>query len=265
MANTVFGDCRLCKNKNVALLDSHVLPRWAYRRAITHDQSGEKRDPVWLKSGKAFLSSSEVKEHLLCEACEQGLGKDEDYVARLAYRDDGRLGLLDLTSAERLGGAGLYVMPAGVLDCQAIVRFAASVFWRAHESSRPECANLRLWNAQAEGLRLFVLGEAELPWRVCFTACVLMDSSTGLSGGRSTCLFPETAKKGADGIHEFLVCGLLFRLYTGEHAADIQGACLHCGKGRGILVSHPSQIKTIRKAVSNIRAATPKGKLGRIR
>jgi len=254
--------CQLCSAIGVQLLDSHILPKWAYRRAMGIDECGAKTDPVLVDKDRVFFSSRETKEHLLCKACEQRLGLDEDYVSRLAYQEDGRLGLLDVAPVTRMRAAR--IIPVTGLNCQSLVRFAVSVFWRAHVSSRPECRQLFLWNPHAESLRRYLLGQADLPVHFCITMYVLMDSDAGLSAGKSLSALPVTAKKGADGSHQLLIAGLLFNLSTGDSAAAIERTCLHCGIHRAILVSHPSAVKMLRKTIAGLQDAVPKGKLARI-
>jgi hypothetical protein len=226
------------------------------------DLTGKKMDPVCLDGERAFLSSREIKEYLLCDACEQKFCRFEDYVSKLAYQDDGRLGLLDLTSVSRIGR--VRVVPVVDLDCRLIVSFAALVFWRAHVSSRPECRDLFLWNPQAEALRLFLLGNADLPSLFCFTMHVLMDGRDPVEGFGSLSGPPATAKKGANSLHQLIIAGLVLNLSTGDTAARVQKACLHCGQKQGILVSRPSEIKSLRTIVNNVQNATLKGKLSRL-
>jgi hypothetical protein len=248
----------LCLEEDVELLNSHIVPKWAYRRLIERDDDGRKCDPVSISNGSSILTSSQIREYLLCGKCEKTLGRDEDYVARLAYQKDGRLGLLEMTTRLQLPNhkAGMTV---DRLDCGSVIRFAASVLWRAHVSSRPECKDLRLSNLQAEALHKFLRNEAPLPCRFCFAMVVLMDGEAGSSTWKSLIVPPATSAN--DGVHQFFVCGLLFTFST-DHA---RLACLYCGAGRGILVARPGQVKFIRSVLDNVQTATPKGKLARKR
>jgi len=89
----VIGDCRLCGATQVPLRESHIVPSWAYRRARDRTSIGPP-DPIRVSEGVVVQTSEQVKERLLCGACEQRLCKDENYVSKLAYQEDGTLGLL---------------------------------------------------------------------------------------------------------------------------------------------------------------------------
>lgn len=157
---SVIGDCRLCGAVGVPLQDSHIIPKWAYRRARDVSGAFPSADPIQIEDGVAVQTSAQMKEYMLCYDCEQLFCRDEDYVASLAFQKDQTLGLAKLILEEEvvsfeLSGARVRAAPISHLDCQAIARFAASVFWRSHVSRWHRNDGLRLWKEQAEALRLF--------------------------------------------------------------------------------------------------------------
>jgi hypothetical protein len=80
------GDCRLCLVKGVELRDSHIMPKFSYRRARAKGAGG---DPVHIRNGKAFQASAQITEYLLCAHCEQRIGDVETSVSRLLPLNDG--------------------------------------------------------------------------------------------------------------------------------------------------------------------------------
>ncbi len=216
------GDCPLCLGKGLELQDSHILPKWTYRRAFDKDRTNGSPHPIMVRGGVAVQTSEQISEYMLCWPCEQQLGRDEDYVSRLAYREGGTLGFIDALPVGSIRSSyaedlRMHVRAASIatLDCQAIARFAASVFWRAHVARRPKVQALRLWNPQAEALRRFIRGEAMLPARMCINVIAIVDEDAMTSVHATTTTLPSSGPKGDDSFHQFVAAGLLFNLGTG--------------------------------------------------
>jgi len=259
------GDCRLCGAANVQLLDGHIIPKWAYRRARGAALPGLAPDPILIKGGIALQTSSQITEYLMCRTCEQRLGRDEDYVKRLAYQDDGRLGVMGLVDPAtvvrpRGNPIGTYVraFPIQHLDCLAAARFAASVFWRAHVAKRARIDSLFLWNPQAEALRLFVLGEKPLPERLCLTMWAIAEGEELDTVHSRTLATPSTAKKGTDSQHQFIVAGLMFTLTTGARSPS--SLCLACSPTPHLLIQDWQHIGFLRNLTHAAVSAEPKGR-----
>ena len=123
------GRCALCL-KNGHLLESHFISKGIYR--ITARDSG----PVVMTPDLFISTSMQVKDHLLCEVCEQRFGKTENYVIPLLWRGEKSFPLLAaLKAAKPLGpghsGSLVYSGPACGLDIDRIAYYALSMFWRA--------------------------------------------------------------------------------------------------------------------------------------
>src|SRR5688572_14352094 len=84
------GKCRLCLTDNVELCDSHILPRFAYKR-VRPDKGG---GPVFFNGKTAVQTDAQVTEYLLCRGCEDRFMKVETRFAPLVY-DKGQFPLLD--------------------------------------------------------------------------------------------------------------------------------------------------------------------------
>jgi hypothetical protein len=254
----VTGHCRLCRQRETPLQESHILPKWAYRRA-----SDPAEPPVRVSAGVAFQTSAQLKEHLLCQACENLLSQDEDHVSRLAYQLDGTLPITRKVAVRYLGGTSIRYVSAQELEPRSIARFAASVFWRAHVSTRTEFKTLRLWNPQAEALRRYTLRQAELPANMSLTAAVLVDGDTDDSVHSSTIVPPCTAQRGVDSMHQFVVAGLLFTFYTGTPARSQKPVCLATAAAPSIPLTNWRLVRTMRTVGEQARHARPVGRFAR--
>jgi len=243
------------------------MPKWAYRRTRDLTRAIGSPDPIRVKDGVAVQTSAQITEYMLCGKCEDRLSLDEDYVSRLAFQDDQTLGLSRYVPEDAIFSRGLQMLagvrtravPISDLDCQAIARFAASVFWRAHVARTHRFDGLRLWKDQAEALRRFVLEERRLPDRMCLTPFVPVDGAFTLTGVFSgTLLVPSTGVKGDNSVHQFMVPGLVFNLTTGSHS--IPELCLACGRSPHVVIQHWRSIKLLENAAEMIVAAEAKGK-----
>jgi len=264
----VTGDCRLCGSIGVPLMDSHVMPKWTYRR-----MRDGTTDPIRIEGDVAIRTSTQVKEYMLCGSCEQLLGRDEDYVSKLALQDDDKtLGLALAVPEDSIrpegrhivGGAWIRTAPISHLDCAALARFSASVFWRAHVSTDERLKTLHLWKHQAEALRCFVLGKRVLPRQMCLAIMVPVEGAfTFTSPISDSLLMPVTRKQGEDSAHEFMVPGLVFTLTTG--ASSKPGIpCLVCSASPYASFLSWQALGSLRSAAQAIRTAEPRGKLTRV-
>jgi hypothetical protein len=259
------GNCKLCGATNVPLLDGHIIPKWAYRRARGAALPGLPPDPILIKGGIARQTSSQITEYLMCQSCEQRLGRDEDYVKRLAYQEDGTLGVMALVDPAavvrprgNLIGRHARAFPIPHLDCLAIARFGASVFWRAHVAKRARIDSLCLWNPQAEALRVFVLGEKPLPERLCLTMWAIAEGEELDTVHSRTLATPGTAKRGADSQHQFIVAGLMFILTSGTRSRS--SLCLACSPTPHLLIQDWQHVGFLRKLTHTAVSADPKGR-----
>ena len=125
----VIGTCALCLTPGSELRNSHILPKWAYRRIMDQQAIGGDRNPVKIHAGKAIQTSEQLVEPLLCTACEGKLSTDEDLVSRLGYQEDDSLGLKQPYRFEV--EPDLFAAPIDLATSRGLARFAASIFWRA--------------------------------------------------------------------------------------------------------------------------------------
>ncbi len=131
------GECRLCLQTS-ELEASHIIPRWVYRR-LSHAAGRHGRTVEVTPEDQAY-TQNQPKEHMLCGTCEDRVGKWEGRVADLAFQLDGSFPLRDSLGTKTL----LETRPISHADASSLARFAMSVFWRAHITTHPRFAEIRL-------------------------------------------------------------------------------------------------------------------------
>ena len=223
------GTCRLCLQDSVELVDSHIQPKWVYKRIRGTDGNP---NPVQITRGKGHVQTSrQVTELLMCEPCDNGrIGKLDNYVSRLVYQKDGSLPIMAnfgrryraIRDGEVAEGA-----EAGALDVDRICRFAISVFWRAHISTRPEC-KLQL-GPYGDVFRRYLLGEVEFPKRARLLLYVFENASVGPTDFDHAFNMPASTRVDGRYRHvDFLLCGLQFNLALGSpEYLPSKSMCLH--------------------------------------
>ncbi len=143
--------CALCL-LDKDLRDSHIIPEFMYKslydeihrfHALSNDASERNRKP-----------QKGIREKLLCDNCEQQLGRYERYVSLLL---GGSLNLEYVTHGP------LVVVPK--VDYNALRMFQLSILWRAGASTLPFFSQITLGPHQ-ERLRLLLLSENPgIPWQ----------------------------------------------------------------------------------------------------
>ena len=136
--------CALCLNE-AELRESHIIPEFMYQSLYDDiHRFNVLSTEIAERNRKAQKG---LREKLLCENCEQRLGRHERYVSLLFS------GGLSLEYATH----GRMVIAKGV-DYKALRLFQLSILWRAGASSLPFFNQIRL-GAHQERLRQLVLKE----------------------------------------------------------------------------------------------------------
>jgi hypothetical protein len=195
--------------------------------------------PLW-----SYVELPPIEEPLHCDACEARLCHDTDYVARLAYTGHG-LGLLEHVIPSVGPREDLRVASLRGFNAHAMAHFAASVFWRAHVSARPECGRLFLSSAEEQSLRDYLRGTRAIPSRLCITVAALIEDDGGGVPPWTTTSFPVTDTRGEGRWHMFAVAGLAFSLSAGDAAAGIGGTCLACGHDPHVVFTAWSRVRHV--------------------
>lgn len=213
------GQCRLCLSTDVALQDSHIMPRFSYVR-VRGDSPQD--DPVFFRGGKAYQSQEQVKEHLLCFTCEQTFAKVEGRIAELLpLRDGKRAPILDLLgNAFETTANGTRAVELGRVRGEDLAYFSASVIWRGHVS---DGFNVKLGDVYGEQFRRYLLGETDFPPKAACVATFFdlpyddrIDVKASAVGVQT---WPRN-KNDRSHRHGFMVMGLQFFLQIGNQLDD---------------------------------------------
>lgn len=212
MGEPVIGTCKLCGSVEVELRDSHIVPRWAYKRS--RGGEGANQNPVVIRGETAMQISDQISEHLLCAGCEQRFGSVENTASKLAYQRDGSAPFLDsvgpvIAEADRTRFAEPGRLPIGDL-----VYFGASVLWRgAIAKGVPNC---RLGETYEAEFRAFLNGDTEFPRHAW---CVLAFHDLPMGTGEhlaSICTVPHSFREGRVFVHRFVIFGLFYYFVVGQ-------------------------------------------------
>ena len=215
------GKCRLCLQAGKLLLDSHLIPKYLYKRLRT--PSLRDSNPVVITAKVVKTSSRQVKDYLLCEECEDRFNKGGERWISLNGMSDGVFPLRDALRATQpvatLDKAQLYCTTA--LPSQSTDKFsyfAGSVFWRAavHEWRNEEFEIKKLeLGPYEEPLRLFLIGQTAFPSNMALW--VTISSSDHLSG---SIMFPYLKNRSDYRQFHFAISDIAFDLFVGFRIAD---------------------------------------------
>lgn len=247
--------CRLCK-RPAALRRSHLLPAWCYRRII---EDSDDAQPVQITKDSAVFSNEQVREHLLCQRCEEKFGKIEDKVKRLTCCKNGqqrifcRLNFISDRSGHR---HELDSETANILSY-----FAASVIWRAHAMGKG-CE----LGPYGEKFRQFLLDAGDFPADAFLAVMIIQSSESGIDP-KGWLTNPSSTRVDGFRIHGFIASGLVFRLFVGRRLpAVIKRWFLgHPASPRCVVAVRPwNECQDAWGALELLKQTTPRGKLARM-
>ncbi len=163
----------MCAAADVELVDSHVIPSWAYKRIrkqASSDPLLNNPNPVRMRGSTAVQLSNQIEEPMLCIDCEQRFGVQENWFKRVTEAEEHALPRLSdlLDPARPMIDHEHSLARAGRLDTDALAYFALSVFWRAHECSKS--SDFSLEDRNADAIRLWLDGKAAPPSQISLTA-----------------------------------------------------------------------------------------------
>lgn len=202
----MIGICALCQ-KNAELQNSHLIPKWAYRRVCDVDAFGAKA-PIHIAGGNAILSNRQTTRHLLCADCEQRFSRCENYVAWLTETDNGRIRLLANVTRHDTQRKILASLNENV-DVAQIAYFAVSLFWRGCVMT----GACKL-GPYEQRFRKYLLGTTKyLP--EASISMGIFDQSPKVDA-RGWVSEPASRKTPIGWLHGFLIAGLVFRCWVGK-------------------------------------------------
>ena len=202
----MIGTCALCQ-KTADLQNSHLIPKWAYRRVCDADPAGAKA-PVHIGGGNAVLSNKQSTKYLLCTDCEQRFSNREDYMAELTEPDNGRIKLFGNITRLDTPKQVLASLNKDV-DGDQIVYFAASIMWRGCVMN----GGCKLGPYEPK-FRQYLLGATKFPLETAISVG-LFEQSPNIDA-RGWVSEPASTKTNIGWLHGFLIAGLAFRCWVGK-------------------------------------------------
>lgn len=258
------GVCRLCLRQEL-LFDSHLVPPGAFK--ILREDSSDNPNPFIIGEDTAYTTSKQVTDYLLCGYCERRFSENgEKWVLANCYRPDGtfpiRASLTQRVPVFSKGGLLVYrAARIPEIDCQKLVYFAMSVFWRAGAHSWPwqgDCLHIDL-GAYLEPIRVFLMGLAAFPPR---TALVVRVS--GLDKFQEKTLLPQSRNEDGYHSHFFMIPGLTFIVAVGGRIPSDALASSTAPAPECFVAINPrseiEELMSMSKAVRSVRS--PKGYKG---
>lgn len=207
-ANLKVGTCRLC-GAHGPLEHSHIMSSAAYKRAL-QGPAGEpkQRQLMLVKRGSAVRTNKQMKEYLLCGACEDRFCKWEDYAFPiLSQRDQSFPWLAQLTR-----GVTEPLWDSSAVDVSKLGLFGASLFWRfsVYRGSQVSLG------AQEEPIGRYLLGRSSFPAGVVLIITLHDPSGAKLTRADRGFSYSDTALK-HDGYAalRIILLGLDMRLFFG--------------------------------------------------
>jgi hypothetical protein len=202
----MIGTCALCQ-KNSDLQNSHLVPKWAYRRIRELDPTGATA-PVHIAGGNAVMSNKQTTKYLLCTDCELRLSRSEDHVARLTEPDNGQIKLFGSLTRLDTPRKVLASLNDGA-DADQLAYFATSVMWRGCVMT----GACRLGPYEPR-FRQYLLGAAAFPPEAAIHVA-LFEQSPNVDA-RGWVSNPTSTKANFGWLHGFLLAGLAFRCWVGK-------------------------------------------------
>ena len=243
MASTVIGTCRLCQRTEVQIKNSHIIPKWTFRKIGKQYPEEGYELPVIITEGVAEQKQDQFTEHLLCRACELRLCQLEDHVARQVRQQDGTFpALTTVTNRGTRSNSGEFQLGDPTdLNIAALTRFAISVIWRASVSRVFPRAHID--EPYEEQFRLFLLDDG---WSFPEDAVLALELIEELPDDEQRidhlATSPTTSPESGYVLHWFCLFGLHFRLFVGpavpmvfQQLCVVRAKMVAISRGRGLL------------------------------
>lgn len=240
------GTCPFCERAGVQLVDSHIIPRWAFRRVRG---TGAKGDPILVSTEASVQTAKQMSEPMLCAPCDQALGVYDRCGANLAYRD-GRAKVLDRCTAHAVPGESWQLGNfSESIDVDGLSRFGAAVFWRGHHARcTPRC---NIGDSHARALRLFLRNQKPFPRTLTLTLTVYVGSGSGRNLAADSLWEPTSETEEGLRTSDFMACGLEFRLHSGASREEgILEICLQNSMSRAFVIAPTDRSQYLRRVAA---------------
>lgn len=232
----IIGKCRLCYGDNKELVRSHFLSSFVY------DSMNQGKPPVAIKKTGVKYLSEQVTSRLFCKDCENNHfnKKGEQYVAKVSYRGKDPFPLeailkqhnnicLRYAKFPSIREYNLDKIPE--IDHSSLIYFGLSIVYRGAIWAKeyPNDFSLKLKDSTFDELRLFLLGQGEIPDLTTVQLIVAGLPETGSQPDlREVAFFPyrrgidlsqELSWQGYTPI-ELLMGGLAYNIEIGDRVPD---------------------------------------------
>ncbi len=181
------GGCPLCRSSSVPLVNSHIIPKWAYGPAMSEDPKGKHRAIKFHvnSSAKDQIVQDGVKEYLLCSRCDnEKIGDSIEGVFIDAWNKED---FTNLTVNKMIDLK--YVSP------ESFLLFGLSILWRAHHATSEGFQDVDLGKFENRIRDMIWNCRLEVPLPFLCEAHLLVDPSMGFQSGSVTGIF--CGKKGS--------------------------------------------------------------------
>lgn len=252
------GTCALCLDEGVGLIESHVLPKWVYKRLREDGQ--QNPNPIYVRRGqRPRTSSQQIKEPMLCPDCDnRRLGPADNYVSRLAYTKEGAFPLLEKVGAIQHASKDGSMVDLGILHREKLILFGVSVIWRAHVATHETCRQVSL-GPYGDQVRRFIMKAGPFPSRVRLMMLAFPNVQVGDVTMDRMMVPPQMRRDGSMRVHEFHICGLSFHLSVGSVVQDLprRAMCLFHSERPFVYLSKLTDNRTMMNALAmSYRAGT---------
>ena len=246
--------CALCEN-NADLQNSHLIPKWAYRRISQVDSKNPHSAPALISNGIARITNQQTTKDLLCTKCEQLFSISENYVAKLTEQENGKIKLCNLITRLEAPRKILASFNQDV-DIDQIAYFAISIFWRGSVMT----GDCKL-GPYKQKFREYLLGQSNFPSDVYISLALLDESS--LVDARGWVSEPSSSKYRMNWLHGFLLAGIAFRCWIGKDIPDgwLQVSITGPNRNKYISIIKPEECADFLAAIDVASTAKPKGRL----
>ncbi len=235
MDPVIRGTCPFCLTTDSVLINSHILPKWAYKRARQTNTPGNPNPVVVdVRKGKIIRTSRQTSEAMLCAKCDQNLGRCDRWAAEALYQRNGTAPLL--ARGTRVA-RGYIILPEA--EAGKLALFCLSVFWRAHLSRSMDVS----LGTYAEGIRGFLHDSAPLPPEVALVT--FFHESAPNAGSILDTFFaqPVSSKNRGFFHHRFVLFGLDAVLGVGKLLRpEYHSLCIVKSNPRRLVLEHTEEL-----------------------
>ncbi len=219
--------CALCTVPS-ALIHSHILPRWAYKR-IAEDRP-DRPVPVAVEGDVVMFQSTQLADFLLCAGCEDKTRAWDGYAAQVSYAK-GKFPILEHALANVIPDPGnttrLTIADVSGLDVSALVLFGTSVLWRA--AACPNLCPTMRFGPYFDTFRTFVLAGGKAPFPSKARLLLTLMHTPNVPQAQQVITKPGAGRMQSCRMYRFMVFGMCFELFVGgleSHLRSFDGGCL---------------------------------------